>query len=314
MPCLLTPLRLAQATVFTLVALDAALLLAAEPPRPRSLFPFAEPQDFFDQLFGKETPADKGALAKIEITPQEERDYGNRAAQTYLAELRRHNIDVVSRGKDVEYLQRLVATMRPFMHHGKRYRSITIYVAQSEHTDARCFPGGTLIFFRGLLDFAESEAALVGVIGHELSHLDRGHQLKTLRRWKLAQQTFSGAGRELDFRQLMSKGRMLMRMFARPFEPDEETEADRDGATWAFDAGYDPRQMAALFLRLHDRDKNKPQFMPAFFRTHPFHIDRFHAIRQLDKQLRRKDPRKKLYIGKSNLRLRVPREQREFED
>ena len=38
-------------------------------------------------------------------------------------------------------------------------------------------PGGTLIFFRGILDFAGSEAALVGVIGHELSHLDHGHQL-----------------------------------------------------------------------------------------------------------------------------------------
>ena len=35
------------------------------------------------------------------------------------------------------------------------------------------------------------------------------------------------------------------------FRPEDEAEADRDGAAWAYRAGYDPREMAALFYTLH---------------------------------------------------------------
>ena len=46
----------------------------------------------------------------------------------------------------------------------------------------------------------------------------------------------------------------MMRLLSRPFRPEDESEADRDGAAWAYRAGYDPREMAALFERLHQRD------------------------------------------------------------
>ena len=117
------------------------------------------------------------------------------AVRANLAEMKRIDVRVVSRGKDVNYLHDLVEAIRPHMRNARRYHSINIYLADSPRCDARSFAVGTLVFYRGLLDQADSEAALVGIVGHELSHLDRGHLLLPLRRIKLAQQTFSGDAR-----------------------------------------------------------------------------------------------------------------------
>lgn len=272
-------------------------------------FPFADPQQFFDQFFGRETEADRRALEAVAISPKEEQQVGQRAADDFLAELRRQDLKIVTRGEDVEYLQSLVATIRPQMRNAARNPSPRIYLVHSDETDARAFPGGTLIFYRGMLDFAETEAALVGVIGHELSHLDHGHQLYHLRRMKQAQETFSG---EYSPEKFFRNGALLARSFMRPFRPEEEAEADRDGAAWAFRAGYDPREMAKLFQRWHERAKGGDRLVPAFLRSHPYHLDRYQAVLDQFQQLQAAEPGRKLYVGRDNLSLRVPRSRREF--
>jgi len=277
-------------------------------PFPQGI-PFADPQQFFDQFFGQESEEDRQALEAVAISPREEQQFGSRGAEEYLAELRRQDIKVVSRGEEVEYLKALVETLRPYMRNGSRYASPRVHVAQSDETDARAFPGGTLIFFRGMLDFAENEAALVGVIGHELSHLDHGHQLYHVKRMKLAQDSFSG---DFSPEKFFRSGAMLARSFMRPFRPEEEAEADRDGAAWAYRAGYDAREMAKLFLRLHERAGGSDRLTPAFFRSHPYHLDRYQAVLDQFQELHAADSDRRLYIGRENLRQKIPRSKREF--
>jgi predicted Zn-dependent protease len=275
-------------------------------------FPFANPEQFFNQFFGEASDDERAALEKVEISFQEERKFGDAAAQQYRDELKRQGIAVTDRGHEVEYLERLVETIRPQMANAGRYRRVKVYVADGPQADARSFPGGTLIFFRGMFDFAENEAALVGVVGHELSHLDHGHQLLMLRRTRLAQSAFSGQ-RGFSPEQFMTTAAAMMRTFARPFRPEDEAEADRDGAIWAYRAGYDPREMAKLFLAMHRREADKaPDLTPAFFRTHPFHMDRFRAVNEHHDELQAKEPQEKLYLGKANLERRIPRSQKEF--
>ena len=84
---------------------------------------------------------------------------------------------MIRRGKDVTYLRELVASIQPLLVNRQRYPTIQVLLADSPQIDARSFPGGSLVFCRGLLDSAGSEAALVGIIAHELVHLDRGHVL-----------------------------------------------------------------------------------------------------------------------------------------
>ena len=101
-----------------------------------------------------------------------------------------------------------------------------------------------------MIEFAESEAALVGVLGHELSHIDHGHQLRMARAMKLAQGGWNfESGNPQDMQQHIL---LMTKNFARPFRPEDEATADRDGATWAFELGYEPREMARLFKRLDE--------------------------------------------------------------
>ncbi len=297
-----------------LVVIIAALLAvppaaSAQRKRPDAPFPFSDPEKFFEQFFGTQTEAERRAIDRIAVSARDEQQYGNGVLRNFLDELRRRGIRVSSEGRDVEYVQQLVAVVARQMNNKRRYDGIRVYVAESDDTDAFAFPGGSLIVFRGMLDVARSEAALVGVIGHELSHIDRQHQLYDLRRIKYAQQTFGGESR-LSFEQFMQSGMLMMKSFMRPFRPEDELQADRDGATWAYRAGYDPRETAELFARLARRERG-PQ-APGFLRSHPYHRDRYRAVMQLYAQLQKAEPRDELYVGIENLRQRIPRARREF--
>lgn len=285
----------------------------ARPPQNIGDFPFANPQAFFEQMFGDDKGADDVVLAKVSLSLKEEQQFGDAAADAFLTQLEREKVKVVSKGKEVKYLEWLVATLRPQMTNAKRYRSLRVYLAEAPYTDARCFPGGTVLVFRGLLDFADSEAALIGIIGHELSHIDRGHQTQQLKRMKLANETFSGSG-GFSPEKFFAGGMSMMKMFMKPFRPEDEAEADRDGATWAYRAGYDVREMAKLFLRLHERDKHGKEAMPGFLRSHPFHIDRYQAILDRYDELQESEPNDKLYIGRPNLEKKIAKAEKEFEE
>ena len=271
-----------------------------------------DPGKFFGQLFGEIDPKVEDELSQIEISVNEENRLGDDMRKAYFQYLREQRIRITSKGREVRYLQGLVDLLRPFMTNADRYPSIHVYLARSSRTNARSFPGGHLLFFRGILDFAESEAALVAVIGHELSHLDHRHQLFHLKRIRLAQQTFSGNQKPDSVARFFAKGNLLMRAFAQPFRPQDELVADRDGATWCYQAGYDPREFARLFDNLEQRDGQPPVRLPAFFRSHPYHRDRGKAIDRAYAELRMAQPNADLYVGRENLRRRVTRAHRKF--
>lgn len=304
--------------LFALSATAAPHRQAKKPAKPAKPapgvgdFPFANPQAFFEQMFGEDKGADDPALANVRLSLKEEQQYGDAAADAFLKQLERDKVKVLTKGKEVKYLERLLATLHPQMKHASRYKSFKIYLAEAPHTDARCFPGGTVLVFRGLLDFAESEAALIGILGHELSHIDHGHQTQQLKRMKLAQQAFSGDGGGFSPENFFAGGASMMKMFMKPFRPEDETEADLDGATWAYRAGYDSREMAKLFLRLHERDKHGKEALPGFMRSHPFHIDRYQAILDRYDELQKSEPHGKLYIGRPNLAKKIAKAEKEF--
>lgn len=293
-----------------------AILICVAPATAQFDFgklPFADPQNMFDQMFGEDSPADREALRKIKVSAKDERELGKQILDGGLAAWKKEGIDVVSKGKDVDYLQSLIDTLRPFMEHGDRYDEIRVLVAKSPRVDAKSCPGGTLIFFDGLLDIAENEAALIGIVGHELSHLDRGHQLLPLKRMKLMQAKFQKGFDPQDFFQ---NGPWMIKLMARPFRPEDEKDADEDGAKWAFQAGYDPREMAKLYRKQADKLKEPQQAneFVNYFRTHPFYRDRDTAIQKQFAKLRKKHPHQELLIGEENLKLRRSRKQMEQEN
>ena len=285
-----------------------------QPPAANEAFPFADPEAMFDLLFGETTEEEKRQLAAIRVSPREERETGTAALASYLAHLDRRGIRVMRRGRDVEYLTQLVECVRRQMPDPKPRARIKVCLARSPACEARCFPGGTIVFFEGLLEEAESEAALVGIVGHELAHLHRGHLLGRIRRIKLAQQTLSGEMQASSPQAFFASGAAMVRLWTRPFEPELEREADRDGATWAYRAGYDPREMAALFRRLAEERPGLQVLLPAFLRSHPMPADRHGAVMDLYEELQRTEPKEDLYVGKENLHRRVTRARRRFRE
>jgi len=177
--------------------------------------------------------------------------------------------------------------------------------------DARSIPGGTLLFFRGLLDSAGSEAAVACVVGHELSHLNRGHQLVRAKRMKLAQQPSQGGGQSSPS-QFLNSTTQMMRLWTRPFRPEDETMADRDAVRWAYQAGYDPRAMLDIFEAIRRQKKNPAIPLPFFLQSHPAPEARGQDVMNLYNELDRDAPDARLYLGKENLRRRIARCRQEY--
>lgn len=273
--------------------------------------PFADPAKMLDQMFGETTEADRKALEKIDVTIAEERQLGKQILQSGLASLKESGIAVETKGRDVEYLQSLVATLQPYMRNKNRYKEVQVMIARSHKIDARSCPGGTLIFYEGLLDAAGSEAALAGIVGHELSHLDRGHQLFPIKRIKLMERSLSSPQ---NMAQFMKSGPAVMtNLWARPFRPEDERDADRDGVDWSYAAGYDPREMARLFAKKAPKGLD-PEAMPwaQFFKSHPNNHERSAAILDQFNTLQKANPPNgPLFVGKENLANRFSRKQAE---
>jgi predicted Zn-dependent protease len=263
----------------------------------------------FDGFFA-ERPEDRQRLEQVPLSVAEERRWGSQVFEQYRQLLRQQGVSLSNRGRDVVYLRALAAELRGQLRQPDRYGNPEIWVADAEWTDARCFPGGWIVVSRGLLEFAQTEAAVVGVLAHEMAHLDRGHTLALPRRIKLAEQTMTGANFQPD--QWLQTGKLFAQYFARPFRPEQEAEADAEATRWLVASDYDALEWARLFQRMRARDGQTPAAMPSFLRTHPSPADRDLAVRQLLDQLPAPQEGAQPYRGRENLQRRIPRSQRRY--
>jgi Peptidase family M48 len=320
--------------VLAALALAVAWLIlasasAAQERKPGPAFPFVpipgakpfrgplpdfDPDRFFEQFFG---PAggeldNDALLAKVEVNRDEEAKLGQQVLDDLKQGLAARKLALVERGKDVQYLERLVAIIQPQMQHTRRYPKLRVYSANLSSPEAYALPGGRLFVSEGMLDQAGSEAALLCVLGHELAHLDRGHLLRRAKQWKLAQERLAKPPTEFSLDKMFDKLSLMQRLFRRPFGPAEELDADRDGITWAYRAGYDPLALQKVFGALEQAGLAAPDFLPAFIRTHPLTAERRDNLRATYAQLQAAAPNEHLYLGRENLARRLPRSQREF--
>ena len=156
-----------------------------------------------------------------------------------------------------------------------------VVVLQSREINAFALPGGYLFIERGLLEAAEDESELAGVLAHEMSHGVARHSHKLMKRATIAgifyqaaqvaavvltggvagigtmyalQYGFYGLGMVLDLK-LLGVSR------------DYELEADQLGVQYAWNAGYDPTG----FTRFFDKIATREGYIKgaSWFRTHP---------------------------------------------
>lgn len=232
------------------------------------------------------------SLEKISIPFPEEKKFGKQVLDRLESTLRAQDTQLIRRSKTVTYLSQLTQRLVPHMKHAKRYAKIDIGVIDTTAIDAYSIPGGQLLVTTGLMNDVQSEAELVGVLCHELSHLDRGHQLLPLKLAKQVEPT----------QDLRNKLPWIAKASI-PFRPEFESQADQDAVQWMLDEGYDPRELAHLLIRWNarqDRQAGWTKMIPSFAKSHPDSDRRAQAVLDLAEQSKR--PLDDLIVGKERLR------------
>jgi predicted Zn-dependent protease len=158
-------------------------------------------------------------------------------------------------------------------------------VFDSKEINAFALPGGKVGVYSGLLQLAESDAELATVMGHEIGHVIARHGAERMSEAMV----ISGVGAlgsaavetktqdpqtkqlfDLAYGGLTTVGRVL------PHSRNNESEADRMGATYAARAGYDPRAAITFWQKMvaqkQAADKSaaaSSATLSAIFSTHP---------------------------------------------
>lgn len=293
-------LHLRRGVVACLAVLNFASITLAQRRAEEPNIPDFRPQQFLEGLFnGPEIS--EADLAKIKISAKEEKQIGEQQIEGLKQQLLFRKLKLQTRGREVEYLGKLVERLQPQMREHKRYAIIRILYVDDEQPQAYAFCDGHLLISAGLLDAAKTEAALVCVLGHELSHLDRGHLLRRAKQWKLLQQRLKETA-DFSPAQLFASFDAMHAVFRRPFGPAEELEADTDGMTWAYALGYDPRAVAGIYDAVEQPGQ---KFMPAFLQSHPPSAERRKNLQDTYQALQQARPQDELYLGRENLQRRV---------
>ncbi len=141
-----------------------------------------------------------------------------------------------------------------------------------DSTDINAFaaPGGYVLITKGLYQKLQNEAQLAGVLGHEIAHVVKKHQLKVLQKQQLLN---FGAGKLSDLfgkndklaKKAISSGAEIS---ARTLDKDAEFEADRMGLVLAARAGYDAYGLPEVLQTIGQTNKGDSS-VALLFKTHP---------------------------------------------
>ncbi|QIL91556.1 M48 family metalloprotease [Microbulbifer harenosus] len=127
-------------------------------------------------------------------------------------------------------------------------------IIDSQDINAFALPGGYVYINRGLLTYLHSEAEMAAVLAHEVGHITARHAVrqKTAATGAGVASVLSvlvtGSGVVGDVTNLWSTAAV------KGYGRDMELEADRFGAQYMYNAGYDPQSMINVIALLKDQE------------------------------------------------------------
>src|SRR5262247_1628616 len=159
----------------------------------------------------------------------------------------------------------------------------TIKVVDSQEVNAFALPGGFLYVNRGLLEAADNEAEVAGVVAHEIAHVAARHGVEQASKAELFNYMsipliFLGGIGGYAIRQGLG---LAVPLTFLKFSRGAEKEADRLGAQYMWAAGYDPNALITFFEKLQAKNKKKPGTLSKLFSTHPLTGDRIKEVNEL---------------------------------
>src|SRR5690348_4276983 len=144
--------------------------------------------------------------------------------------------------------QRLVSAIpSEFQHPEFRYY---FKVVNASDINAFALPGGPMYVNRGMIEAANNEGEMAGVMCHELSHVALRHgtaQATKAQKYSILSGIAGIAGTILGGQGVGQLAQMPFGVYFLKFSREYETEADVLGARICANAGYDPRDLANMF-------------------------------------------------------------------
>jgi predicted Zn-dependent protease len=161
-------------------------------------------------------------------------------------------------------------------------------LADADTINAFALPGGQVFITQGLLDRMPDEAALAGVLGHEVGHVVHRHAAEQIAKSQLgaalAQAAGVAASDGSDGGQRAAMiGAMVNQVVQLRYGRADESESDRYGVDAMADSGYDPRAMLEVMKVLARAAGGQRQ--PEWLSSHPLPETR---IAEIEEYLRKR--------------------------
>ena len=174
---------------------------------------------------------------------------------------------------------------------------LTVKVIDDPSLNAFALPGGFLYVNTGLLQAADEEDQVAGVMAHEIAHVAARHWASQMTKMTFAQFAMI----PLIFVPMsypVYMGVMEAYMQGVPlaflkFNRGAEAEADYLGIQYMYKAGYDPNSYVAFFGKVMDEERRMPGSMPQVFMDHPPTGDR---IIKCEEEIKQILPKKEQYL------------------
>lgn len=170
-----------------------------------------------------------------------------------------------------------------------------VRVLNAKEINAFALPGGFLFVERGLLEAADDESQLAGVLGHEIAHVVARHGHKLMKKGtiagilfqaaEIAAMVLTGGAAGIGTYYALQYGfyglGLLLDLSLLGVSRDFEEQADQLGIQYAWNSGYDP----SGFIRFFDKMATKMGYVEgaSWFRDHPPFYERMvNAEREID--------------------------------
>jgi len=147
---------------------------------------------------------------------------------------------------------------------GIKRDSLKVHIIKKDEVNAFALPIGHLVVYSGLIEASKNEQALLGVLGHEIAHIEKNHVMKKL-------------SKEIGFSVLMSvttgnnSGSVIREVMhtlsSSAYDRSLEKEADITSVGYLQKAKIDPAPFAD-FLYDMSLDNNLPSAL-SWINTHP---------------------------------------------
>jgi predicted Zn-dependent protease len=178
--------------------------------------------------------------------------------------------------------KRLVAAIPPqFQERAFRYQ---FRVVNARDINAFALPGGPMFVNRGMIEAANNEGEMAGVMAHELSHVVLRHGTAQATRQQSAKYQLPALGGAIlgaiiggNVGGMVAQGTQFgIGAYLLKYSREFESQADTLGAQIMARAGYDPRDLAHMFQTIeHESGSGGP---PEWLSSHPDPGNRYESI------------------------------------